>query len=179
MYNQFTPEQMDKLVSDFKNADYKYIYISLFIALTGYISRAYRWKYTLEHLGYRSNLSTNFCAVCVGYLVNMTIPRSGEVARALVLKNYKDIPFDKAFGTIISERIVDLILLVLFITGTVILQFDMLREYLLSNIPIEKLIFYGVLAAIFFIGSILLFIYSKSSIIAKIKIRVSGLLKEH
>jgi hypothetical protein len=86
----------------------------------------------------------------VGYLVNMTIPRSGEVARALVLKNYKDIPFDKAFGTIISERIVDLILLVLFITGTVILQFDMLREYLLSNIPIEKLIFYGVLAAIFF-----------------------------
>jgi uncharacterized protein (TIRG00374 family) len=177
MYNQFTPEQMDKLVSDFKNADYKYIYISLFIALTGYISRAYRWKYTLEHLGYRSNLSTNFCAVCVGYLVNMTIPRSGEVARALVLKNYKDIPFDKAFGTIISERIVDLILLVLFITGTVILQFDMLREYLLSNIPIEKLIFYGVLAAIFFIGSILLFIYSKSSIIAKIKIRVSGLVE--
>jgi hypothetical protein len=177
MYNQFTPGQMDKLVNDFKNADYKYIYISLFIALTGYISRAYRWRYTLEHLGYQSNLSTNFCAVCVGYLVNMTIPRSGEVARALVLKNYKDIPFDKAFGTIISERIVDLILLVLFISGTVILQFDMLREYLLANIPVEKLVLYGVLAAILFIGSVLLFIYSKSSIIAKIKIRVSGLVE--
>lgn len=177
MYKQFTPEQMEKLVSDFKNADYKYIYISLFIALTGYISRAYRWKYTLEHLGYQSDLPTNFCAVCVGYLVNMTIPRSGEVARALVLKNYKDIPFDKAFGTIISERIVDLILLVLFITGTIILQFDMLQDYLINNIPLDKLIFYGVIAAIFFSGGVLLFIYSKWNWILKLKMKVSGLVE--
>jgi hypothetical protein len=56
---------MDKLVSDFKNADYKYIYISLFIALTGYISRAYRWKYTLEHLGVPVKFVYKFlCCVC-------------------------------------------------------------------------------------------------------------------
>lgn len=177
MYNQFTAEQLDELVGHIKNADYKYIYVSLFIALTGYISRAYRWRYTLEHLGYQSDLPTNFCAVCVGYLVNMTIPRSGEVARALVLKNYKDVPFDKAFGTIISERIVDLILLLLFIAGTVLLQFDVLQDYLLSNIPLGKLIFYGVIAGIFFAGALLLFIYSKWEWVLKLKLKVSGLVE--
>lgn len=175
MYRQFTPAELDKLMADFKNADYLYIYISLFIALTGYISRAYRWRYTLEHLGYESSLPVNFFAVCIGYLVNMTIPRSGEVARALVLKNYRNVPFDKAFGTIIAERIVDLILLVFFIAGTVILQFSTLKEYLSENIPVEKMLFYGVLAGIFFIGAILLFMYSKSKWIKKLKIKIAGL----
>lgn len=175
MYRQFTPAELDKLMADFKNADYLYIYISLFIAVTGYISRAYRWRYTLEHLGYESSLPVNFFAVCIGYLVNMTIPRSGEVARALVLKNYRKVPFDKAFGTIISERIIDMILLVFFIAGTVILQFSILKEYLVKNIPVEKMLFYGALAGIFFIGAILLFMYSRSKWIKKLKIKISGL----
>lgn len=177
MYRQFTPAEMDKLISDFKNADYKYIYASLLIAITGYISRAYRWKYTLEHLGYQSSLPTNFCAVCIGYLVNMSIPRSGEVARALVLKNYKGIPFDKAFGTIISERIVDLMLLLLIITGTVILQFDTLKDYLLTTIPLKKLVFFSAFAGIFFIGAILLYMYSKWQWILNLKVRISGLVE--
>jgi len=177
MYRQFTPAELDKLVSDFKNADYLYIYISLFVAFTGYVSRAYRWRYTLEHLGYQSTLSTNFCAVCVGYLVNMTIPRSGEVARALVLKNYKDIPFDKAFGTIISERIVDLILLLCIVAGTVVLQFDVLKEYLTQNIPLEKLLFLAVIAGVFFIAAVLMFIYSKWSWMLKLKMKISGLVE--
>jgi len=175
MYRQFTPAELDKLLADFKNADYLYIYLSLFIALTGYISRAYRWKYTLEHLGYQSSFPLNFFAVNIGYLVNMTIPRSGEVARALVLKNYRNVPFDKAFGTIISERIIDLILLVFFIAGTVILQFGTLKEYLIEKIPVEKLLFYGLLLGVIFIGAILLFMYSRSKWIKKLKIKISGL----
>jgi uncharacterized protein (TIRG00374 family) len=177
MYRQFTPQDLADLEASFKSANYMYVFISLIVAITGYISRAYRWKYTLQHMGCQSDLFTNFCAVSIGYLVNMGIPRSGEVARALVLKNYKGIPFDKAFGTIISERIIDLILLVLIITGTVIAQFDILREYLLANIPLEKLIFLAVVAGIFFIGAILLFIYSKWEWMLKLKIRVSGLVE--
>ena len=46
-------------------------------------------------------------AVCIGYLMNMTVPRSGEISRALVLKKYNDVPFDKGFGSIIAERIID------------------------------------------------------------------------
>ena len=177
MYRQFTPVELDKLVSDLKNADYIYIYISLLVAVTGYISRAYRWKYTLEHLGYQSTLSVNFYAVSIGYLVNLSIPRSGEVARALVLKNYKGIPFDKAFGTIIAERIIDLILLLLFIMFTVLLQFDVLKDYLIENIPVEKLLFLAVIGVIFFIGAVLLYMYSTWDWILKLKMKVSGLME--
>ena len=49
-------------------------------------------------------------AVCVSYFMNLTIPRSGEVTRAALLKKYENVPFDKGFGTIVAERIVDLIL---------------------------------------------------------------------
>lgn len=177
MYDQFTPEDRANLEASFKTADYTYVYISIFVAITGYISRAYRWKYTLEHMGCHSDLFTNFCAVSIGYLVNMGIPRSGEVARALVLRNYKGVSFDKAFGTIISERIIDLILLILIIAGTVIVQFDVLKEYLLTNIPLEKLFLFAIIGAIFSTGGLLVYVYSKWNFILKIKMRVSGLVE--
>ncbi len=175
MYRQFTPQQRDEIAYYFKAADYKYIIISLIIALTGYISRAYRWQYTLRHVGHESPLSTNFFAVCIAYLVNLTVPRSGEMARALVLKKYSNVPFDKGLGTIISERIIDLIILFICIAGTVIIQFDTLKDYLTEKIPVEKLIFYGIIAVIFFLGAMLLFMYSELPLIKKIKIKISGL----
>ncbi|WP_321539541.1 lysylphosphatidylglycerol synthase transmembrane domain-containing protein [Flavobacterium piscinae] len=106
-YNKFTPEQLEEIKLQFKNADYFYIYISLLISAVALWSRGYRWRYTLEHLGYKPKISTNVMAVCIGYFINMSIPRSGEVSRALILKKYEDVPFDKAFGTIIAERVVD------------------------------------------------------------------------
>lgn len=174
-YGKFTPEQISELKGYFRKADYKYIYLSLIIALTGYISRAYRWKYTLEHLGYDSPFSNNFFAVCIAYFMNLTIPRSGEVSRALVLKKYSNVPFDKGFGTIISERVIDLFLLLLCIGATLIMQFGTLKNYLLEKIPFEQLLFYGLIAGIFFIGAILLFMYSRMKWIQKLKIKASGL----
>lgn len=174
-YNQFTPQQLEKMFGYFKNANYTYIYISLLIAVTGYISRAYRWRYTLQHLGYHSPFSTNFMAVCIGYFMNMTIPRSGEVTRALILSKYKNVPFDKGFGTIIAERVVDLIILLFCIATALILQFDTLKTYISENIPVEQLLFYATISGILTIGGILLFIYSKSRWILLIKGKISGL----
>ncbi|WP_159799903.1 lysylphosphatidylglycerol synthase transmembrane domain-containing protein [Flavobacterium sp. MK4S-17] len=174
-YNSYTAQQIDEIYSYFKNADYTYIYLSLFIGLTGFIARAYRWRYTLEHLGYQSPFTLNFFAVCIGYFMNTTIPRSGEVSRAIVLKNYRDIPFDKGFGTIISERVVDLFILLACMAGTIILQFSTLQDYLSENVPYEKLLFYGCIAGILFLGSMLFYMYSKAAWLQKLKIKVSGL----
>ncbi|RWX00230.1 lysylphosphatidylglycerol synthase transmembrane domain-containing protein [Flavobacterium cerinum] len=174
-YTSFTAQQIEVISGYFKNADYNYIYISLFIGLTGFIARAYRWKYTLEHLGYHSPFLVNFFAVSICYFMNMTIPRSGEVSRALVLKNYRDVPFDKGFGTIISERVVDLFILIACILGTILLQFDTLKNYISTKVPFEKLLFYGLIAGIVFIGSILFYIYSNAKWLKKLKIKISGL----
>ena len=160
-YNQLSPKEIEEIKRSFKTADYLYVFLALFIGLTGYIARAYRWKYTLAHMGYTAPFPLKFSAVCITYIMNITIPRSGEVSRALVLKRYSDVPFDKAFGTIISERVIDLFLLIFCLGATIALQFSALKDYLTTNVPYQKLLFYGVIALILFTASILFYMYSR------------------
>jgi uncharacterized membrane protein YbhN (UPF0104 family) len=174
IYRQFTPQELADVSKSFKSANYLYVFISLIFGLTGFWARAYRWKYTLAHIGYTAPFSVKFGAVSITYLMNMLIPRSGEVSRALVLKRYADVPFDKGLGTIISERIIDLILLIIVLGATVLLQFDMVKEYLVG-IPFKKLLFYGIIAGVLFLGSVLFFVYSKLGWVTKLKLKVAGL----
>jgi uncharacterized membrane protein YbhN (UPF0104 family) len=174
IYRQFTPQQLADVTKSFKTANYLYVYISLLIGLTGFWARAYRWKYTLAHIGYIAPFPVKFGAVSVTYLMNMFIPRSGEVSRALVLKRYAGVPLDKGVGTIISERIIDLFLLIIVMSATVLLQFDMVKEYFV-DVPFKKLLFFGSIAAALFLASILFFVYSKLNWITKIKLKISGL----
>ena len=103
-----------------REANYFYIVISLILAFVALYSRAERWKYVLEPLGYTSPWKNRYHAVMIGYLVNFTIPRSGEPTRSLMLQRSDNIPFSKSFGTIIAERAVDLIMLA-SITGVTLL----------------------------------------------------------
>lgn len=176
-YNQFTAAQITEMKGYFKNANYFYIYLSLFIALFGFASRAYRWKFSLEHMGYQSRFRNNFMAVCIGYFLNLTLPRSGEISRAVVLKKYEKIPFDKAFGTIVAERIVDLILFVLFVITALILQFNVLKDFIQNTIPFEKLILIGIIGLFGFISFSLLWLYSKWKFILFLKEKLAGLME--
>ena len=175
-YNKFTPQQLEEIKLQFKNADYFYIYISLLISAVALWSRGYRWKYTLEHLGYQPKISTNVMAVCIGYFINMSIPRSGEVSRALILKKYEDVPFDKAFGTIIAERVVDTFFLLSFIGLAFFLEFDVLKAFVLDKIPFQKLMLILAIGSALLIGVILMFRYSKFKLIQTIKQKISGLM---
>ena len=176
-YNQLSPKELEEIERSFKTADYLYVGLALFIGLTGYIARAYRWKYTLAHMGYTAPFPLKFSAVCITYLMNITIPRSGEVSRALVLKRYSDIPFDKAFGTIISERVIDLFLLIFCLGGTIALQYSSLKEYISTNIPYQKLLFYAIIAFILFTASVLFYMYSRMAWLLKLKVKIAGLIE--
>jgi uncharacterized protein (TIRG00374 family) len=176
-YNQFTPDQLTEMKGYFKNANYFYIYLSLIIAFFGFASRAYRWKFSIEHMGYTSKFSTNIMAVCIAYFMNLTIPRSGEISRAVIVKKYEGIPFDKAFGTIVAERIVDLILFFIFVLTAFILQFNVLKNFIFSTIPFEKLIVLAAIGLIGFIVFILLWLYSKWKFIFFIKEKLAGLME--
>lgn len=176
-YNKFTAQQLEEMKGYFKNANYSFIAISSFFSVVSLAARGYRWRYSLEHMGYLSSFPNNFSAVCIGYLMNFTVPRSGEVSRALVLKKYNDIPFDKAFGTIIAERVIDLFILIGFILTALILQFDQLQAFLSSIIPVEKLIYLGFIGIFGFICVVLLFIYSNWKPIVFIKEKVGGLVE--
>lgn len=181
IYYQFstlTTEEIEKIKISFIKADYFYVFLSIVFALIGFWSRAYRWKYALNHLGYQTNFYNNFFTVCVSYLVNFTVPRSGEISRAALIKKYEKIPFDKAFGTIVAERIVDLIIFFLFVLIGFISQFDKLYGFLVSkNVSLKTLLLFGVLGIALAVVFLLIWIYAEWKIILKLKNKLAGLIE--
>jgi uncharacterized protein (TIRG00374 family) len=174
-YDKFTPKQILEIKGYFKNANYSYIYVGVFIAFLGNASRAYRWKFVLEHMGYRTAFYNNFMAVNIGYLLNLTVPKSGEISRAVILKKYEDVPFDKGFGTIVAERIIDMVILLLFMLLSVLLQFNIVKSFILDKIPLQKLLAFTVLSIVGGIILLLVYLYSKANWVLTIKQKVSGL----
>jgi uncharacterized protein (TIRG00374 family) len=174
-YNKFTEAQISEIEGYFKNANYYYVILAVFIGFVGNAIRSYRWKYMLDHLGYESSFANNFMAVNIGYLLNLTVPKSGEISRAVIVKKYNNIPFDKGFGTIVAERIIDMFFLLFFMLLAVILQFKIVKEFILDKMPlhlIEILLLAGTLG---FIAFILIYKYSKLKIVALFKEKISGL----
>lgn len=174
-YNQFSEKDIEEIKKHFQNANYYYLWFSIFIAFLGSASRAYRWKYVLDQMGYKTSFANNFMAVSIGYLMNMTVPRSGEISRALVLKKYNNVPFDKGFGSIIAERIIDLVVLLGLIIVAFFVQYDVLKTFVLDKIPLQKLVLFLLIGVAFFIAFILIYVYSKLNFILKLKEKVSGL----
>ena len=72
----------EHFISSFRNVNYLWILLSFIVAFLSHLSRAYRWKYLLEPLGLKPKLSLMYHSVMIGYIINLTIPRSGELARA-------------------------------------------------------------------------------------------------
>lgn len=177
-YTTLTSEEIGKIKLSFEKANYWYILLSLVIALVGYWSRAYRWKFALNHLGYETRFSNNLLTVCVSYLVNLTVPRSGEISRAALLKKYENVPFDKAFGTIVAERIVDLLIFFLFVFIGFVSQFDQIYQFLLSqHVSLQSLILTGCAGLVLFFVFVLIWIYAEWEIILKLKKKFSGLIE--
>lgn len=174
-YDKFTPEQIEEIKGYFKNANYSYIYIGVFIAFLGNASRAYRWKFVLEHMGYKTSFYNNFMAVNIGYLLNLTVPKSGEISRAVILKKYEDVPFDKGFGTIVAERIIDMVVLLMFMLLAIFLQFKIVKSFILDKIPLQKLLTFTILCVVGGIILLLVYLYSKANWVQTIKQKISGL----
>ena len=177
-FNTLTSTEIEKIKNSFKKANYFYILASLLIACFGYWSRAYRWKFALNHLGYHTKFSNNLFTVCVSYLVNFTVPRSGEITRAALLKKYENVPFDKAFGTIVAERIVDFLIFLLFVLIGFISQFDKIYQFFLDeNLSLQSLTITFVIGVSCFVLFILIWIYAEWKIILKLKEKLSGLIE--
>ncbi|GAB4375154.1 MAG: lysylphosphatidylglycerol synthase transmembrane domain-containing protein [Salibacteraceae bacterium] len=130
IYKDLTEEDKANIILSFKTARYEWVVLSSLIAITSHIFRAYRWKYPLESLDIKIGLGNRFAAVMIGYLANLAFPRLGEVTRCAVLARYRKIPFEKLFGTVLAERLVDAVILVLLIFTTLVLQFDELSGFL-------------------------------------------------
>ncbi|MCX7551123.1 lysylphosphatidylglycerol synthase transmembrane domain-containing protein [Xanthomarina sp. F2636L] len=168
---------LNELLNYFKNANYGWILLGMFCGLLSHLSRAYRWQFLLEPLGYKVKLGNSIMAVFSAYLINYTIPRAGEVARASILTTYEGVPFEKGFGTIVSERVADLLVMVGVIIITLFIQFDFIYQFFIEKLnPLHIVIGLIVLSVIAFLGFKLIKT-SKSAFALKIKTFVLGLLE--
>jgi uncharacterized protein (TIRG00374 family) len=169
-YQNTTPEDRTNIFKYIKNADYRFVLLSAFFGVLSHISRAVRWQFLLAPLGYRPKTINSVLAVLIGYFSNLGIPRSGELLRATAMDRYENIPFQKGFGTVIAERVVDLVLLVGCILLALALQYDLIVDYLkIENMNFLQM---GVGFVLVVIGLILFrkyFLLSTHPIIEKIK----------
>ncbi len=129
-YNSTTPEERKQIIHYISNASPFWVTISVIIGILSHISRAIRWNYLLEPLGYRPKITNNVFIVLISYFANLGIPRSGEILRATALTTYENVPFEKGFGTIVTERVIDLLMLLIIIMITLLLQTDFILGFL-------------------------------------------------
>jgi uncharacterized protein (TIRG00374 family) len=168
---------IEELLIYAKNADYIWIVLGMSLGLLSHLSRAYRWRFQLAPMGYNIKFGNSVMAVFATYLINYTIPRAGEVARASILTNYEGVPFEKGFGTIVAERIADMIVMLGIIAVTLFLQFDFIYGFLIEKFNPTKIIMalLGALVVFFFFYR---FIKKSSSKFAiKIRTFIGGLIE--
>lgn len=148
------------LWKNIKHANPVWVLLSFLFSVLSHISRAYRWRFMLEPLGYKPQLKNSVIAVMTGYFANTFVMRSGEVLRAMALQQTDQVPFEKAFGTVVSERIADLIMLLLVMVIALSINSTALLDYFKEDAnPIPTII---VLVVLLTAGVIVLRLLKKS-----------------
>ncbi len=123
-----TSDDKSLIKASLKTAKY-WLFIPVFcILFLSHLFRAMRWKLLIEPLGYKPSVANTFFAVMIGYLANQAVPRLGEVLKCTVLARYEKIPADKLIGTIILERVIDAVSLLLVFGITLVIQPDIYSQ---------------------------------------------------
>lgn len=170
-------KDIDLLVTlqNFKDANYLLVFFAAILALLAHISRAARWNIMLEPLGYKPSLKNTSIAVLIGYLTNLVFPRAGELARSASLQKSENVPFDKSFGAVIAERIIDVLILGILVLVNLFLEFGRIKSLFVdlfgSQNPTKLL---TILGGLLLLGVLGLVIFQKN----KEKFLKIGLIKK-
>ncbi len=179
VFSGLNETELEKVKDSFRHANYWWVLLSIVFGALSHLSRAYRWQFLLDPLGYRPKFLNSFMAVAVTYLLNLAIPRSGEIGRATTLTKYEGVPFEKGFGTIVAERVADVLMLLLIIFIAFALQYDYFFNLISKAAPKNPIQLGGIIIAIIAFAYFGFKFLKKSSnkVIVKIRGFVSGLIE--
>lgn len=176
-YNATSVEEREQIIHYISTASPFWIGLSVVLGILSHVSRAVRWRYLLAPLGHRPRMLNAILIVLIAYFANLGIPRSGEVLRATALTTYEGVPFEKGFGTIVTERVIDLIMLLLIVALALVLQTDIILAFLeqrgvsmLGTLGILAVGVLGMLLGIYLIKR------SKSNFANRLKVLLRGLM---
>jgi glycosyltransferase 2 family protein len=134
LYLAFKDIDLKKLWGDIKQANYWWILISLVCCAFGFLVRGLRWKLLITPLGYQPKNSSIYHSVMTAYIANLAFPRLGEITRCAALTKTEKIPFDTLVGTVLVERIIDFITLLVLIAIVLIAKFEMVGGFFMKEI---------------------------------------------
>ncbi|MES2559234.1 MAG: lysylphosphatidylglycerol synthase transmembrane domain-containing protein [Bacteroidota bacterium] len=156
LYFVFKGTDWNDLLLKFQLTDYRWIAAGMGVSIISHYIRAYRAVMLYEVMNYHVKVKNSFYAVMIGYMMNYIIPRAGEVSRCAALTKTDDIPVNKSLGTVVTERIFDMVILLLMMVFIFLLQFDMLSDFISRSLqsgttassgPNIKLILLGAVAS--------------------------------
>ncbi|MEQ9304584.1 MAG: lysylphosphatidylglycerol synthase transmembrane domain-containing protein, partial [Marinoscillum sp.] len=182
LYFAFRNIDFTEFIEKSKQVNYTWVIISIVLSLVAYYARAYRWNILMRPLGHpdlsihRTNL-----AILVGYLANLAFPRLGEVTRCGMMKRYDNVPVSTSLGTVITERLIDLLTLIVLILVTLLVEYDRLMTFLQGTVStyididglVWKLLLILGLGGLLFLG-LLYFLYHR---VVKIKAFINDLIR--
>ena len=177
IYYSFKDISFSEFKEYFTKINYLWVFVGIFLGALSHISRSYRWKFLIEPLGYKLGFINSVLTVFSAYLINYTVPRAGDIARGTMISKYENIPFEKAIGTIVAERAVDILCILIIILIGLIIEFDKISNKLTGFI--EESDFSTVLLSLFIVVIVTLMVYliiKRFKFYKKIKSFLSGLI---
>jgi len=155
----YKDQDIERIKSVLKNeVNYFWIIVSLLIGLISHISRTLRWGLMIEPIGHKPRFVNTFMAVMIGYLMNMALPRMGEVSRCGVLARYEKISFTKLFGTVVAERLIDVVSLLILLAIVIFSQFGQMIGFLQHNPEIKEKLTNTITSPYLIVGFVVLII---------------------
>ena len=163
IYFSFRNINFSDFTKYFYQINYSWVFLGIILGALSHLSRSYRWKFLIEPLGYKLGLANSILAVFSAYLINYTIPRAGDIARATMISKYEKIPLDKTIGTIVAERAIDVVCILIIIGIGLIIEFQKISEKLISLIEGQELSTILICVTTILMFLIILFLFLKRS----------------
>jgi len=138
LYRDMNPDELLRIIKN--DVGYGWIILSLILGLLSHISRTIRWQMLIEPVDKRPGVVNTFLAVMIGYLANLAIPRMGEISRCGVLSKYEKVSFSRLVGTVVTERVLDLIMLLLALALMIAVQYNVFVDFVNNKMDISGII---------------------------------------
>jgi len=185
-------QDLDLIFYEVKRANYTWLLVAMMVGVLSHFIRALRWNILIGSIGGRVHTSRAFRAVMNGYLVNLVVPRLGEISKCMMLSKSTGVPFNNLAGTMVAERIIDLLTLALLLFFTIAIQFrfviGFINDLFLATLVARyagsaDIIVFGTIGLLMLLAFLLLYIRRKlkkarpGSTKHKIKEQIKGFLE--
>ncbi len=134
LFFAFRGVDYEVMLKGFRNAKYEWVALAMLAGFIAHIFRALRWQIMIEPLGKVPSFKNTLSAIMVGYLANLAFPRIGEITRCISLRKTDGLPFESLLGTVIVERALDVLIMLILLITVLFVQINFFGEFLLNDV---------------------------------------------